>query len=348
MFTKLFLKLGGPLSLAIALTGAQVASAQDRAAFNDRAAQARDVIRSLSASNGANEDRARSTPRIVNGQFVIDSLDQGNWEFTASLQHPQANGHFCGGVLVAPTIDQNSSGRFVKVWKRGEDDIRMILTAAHCVTDRNGTLFSQAFFDRLSVDSGMTDIADTKVRQSVKEVFKHPGYDPATNAHDVAVILLNPPENGIPNGATPRSIAMPSVLDVNAYKTTTAGHSVLGWGRTETGFLSQFLQTVLVPYSDQADCAAQYATLGFSVHSSSFCAGFRSGGFDSCQGDSGGPLVYRPTISEASAVLAEPILSGIVSWGEGCGYPGFAGVYADVLQHKAWIESVVLANHDHF
>jgi trypsin len=59
-----------------------------------------------------------------------------------------------------------------------------------------------------------------------------------------------------------------------------------------------------------------------------FCAGVPAGGKDSCNGDSGGPLVANGT------------LSGIVSWGDDCGRPGFPGVYANVAVLKSWVTSV--------
>lgn len=329
---------------AIALFSAQTSLAEERRLLNQKLSDTRASIAALGVS-GLNSPR--SSPRIINGQSVDKELDEGNWEFTASLQSPSFGGHFCGGVLVSPKIDKNAAGnRFVKIWERGADDIRMLITAAHCITKRDGSLSDTS---NVTVMSGMIDIAGEKVRQKIVKAIPHPDYSSVTLAHDIAVVLLVKRSGDIPDGATPRSIPLPTILDVANYQQVTAGHSVLGWGRTEgNGALSQSLLTTLVPFSPQDVCNSRYASIASDVHSSSFCAGFSSGGFDSCQGDSGGPLVYRSTVSASSNILAAPILSGIVSWGEGCGLPGFPGIYSDVLKHIQWIEKVVTDNHTHF
>lgn len=48
------------------------------------------------------------------------------------------------------------------------------------------------------------------------------------------------------------------------------------------------------------------------------------------QGDSGGPLVNDLGVQVA-----------VVSWGIGCGSPGFAGVYADLAnaENRRWIKA---------
>ena len=51
-----------------------------------------------------------------------------------------------------------------------------------------------------------------------------------------------------------------------------------------------------------------------------------------CQGDSGGPFVCLNNENKA-------LLTGIVSFGSGCAYAGYYGVYARVTKILGWIES---------
>ena len=67
-------------------------------------------------------------------------------------------------------------------------------------------------------------------------------------------------------------------------------------------------------------------------------------GKDSCEGDSGGPLIADATQQAFFPEVAtkEPVLVGVVSWGDGCGelkedLSGFPGVYTRVANYKDWI-----------
>jgi len=50
---------------------------------------------------------------------------------------------------------------------------------------------------------------------------------------------------------------------------------------------------------------------------------------DSCYGDSGGPLI--------ADVNSELQLAGVVSWGIGCGHPGYPGVYTRMSTYMEWV-----------
>lgn len=62
-------------------------------------------------------------------------------------------------------------------------------------------------------------------------------------------------------------------------------------------------------------------------------AGSWSGEVDACAGDSGGPLIDAANGSSTAATLV-----GIVSWGVGCGRPGYPGVYTRLDTFYSWVE----------
>eukprot|EP00088_Acartia_fossae_P034467 TRINITY_DN35386_c0_g1_i2.p1 TRINITY_DN35386_c0_g1~~TRINITY_DN35386_c0_g1_i2.p1 ORF type:complete len:158 (-),score=18.01 TRINITY_DN35386_c0_g1_i2:56-529(-) len=104
-----------------------------------------------------------------------------------------------------------------------------------------------------------------------------------------------------------------------------------GWGVTEEDslFLASTLQKVDVPVVSDQKCFEIYAYL---MRDNMICAGEE--GKDSCSGDSGGPLVC-PSSS------GNKIVTGVTSWGQGCGRAGKPGVYTEVKYFNQWIQDTI-------
>ena len=97
----------------------------------------------------------------------------------------------------------------------------------------------------------------------------------------------------------------------------------LGGSKPET------LKYVRVLAITNAACNNDYSG---SITDSMICAGYPGvGGKDACQGDSGGPFICNDG--------GKAVLAGVVSWGYGCAYAAYPGVYARTIQPMSWIGS---------
>ena len=108
-----------------------------------------------------------------------------------------------------------------------------------------------------------------------------------------------------------------------------------GWGVTEEGgmFLASNLQKVSLPVVEDSLCYEYFQGL---MRDNMLCAGEE--GRDSCSGDSGGPLVCP------LGHLGSPVLTGVTSWGQGCGRPDKPGVYTEVAHFLDWIQQTMADN----
>ncbi|XP_004441396.1 PREDICTED: transmembrane protease serine 9 [Ceratotherium simum simum] len=193
---------------------------------------------------------------------------------------------------------------------------RWLLSAAHCF-DVYGDPKQWAAFLGTPFLSG----ADGQLER-VARIYKHPFYNLYTLDYDVALLELA--------GPVRRSrLVRPICLPEPAPRPPDGARCVItGWGSVrEGGSMARQLQKAAVRLLSEQTCRRFYPV---QISSRMLCAGFPQGGVDSCSGDAGGPLACR----EPSGRW---VLTGVTSWGYGCGRPHFPGVYTRVAAVRGWI-----------
>ncbi|XP_031440265.2 transmembrane protease serine 7 [Clupea harengus] len=195
-----------------------------------------------------------------------------------------------------------------------------LLSAAHC-------------FSRLSdprqwaAHMGMLTQGSAKHVADVRRIVVHKYYNARNFDYDIALLQLRkpwPPSLG--------SFIQPACLPATSQALSEHHRCwVTGWGyRSEQDkVLPTVLQKAEVGILSQSECKRRYGPVSPRM----LCAGVPSGEQDACRGDSGGPLVCR------SQVGGRWFLTGIVSWGAGCGRPNLPGVYTRVAKFTEWIHS---------
>jgi secreted trypsin-like serine protease len=162
-------------------------------------------------------------------------------------------------------------------------------------------------------------------RIQAKRIVVHEQY--AAGGPDVALVELE----RAPANPIPVQVAAPGEESLYA---PGAPATILGWGSTrDGGSSSDVLREAQVPILPDESCGGVYSGWDSAIM---VCAGYSQGGVDACQGDSGGPLLVRTPTGIWRQI-------GITSFGEGCGKPGFAGVYAEAAGAtiREWIRARV-------
>lgn len=157
--------------------------------------------------------------------------------------------------------------------------------------------------------------------ERVARIYRHPFYNIYTLDYDVALLELAGP---VRRSRLVRPICLPGPTR----PPEGARCVITGWGSLrEGGSMARQLQKAAVRVLSEQTCRRFYPV---QISSRMLCAGFPQGGVDSCSGDAGGPLACREPSGQW-------VLTGVTSWGYGCGRPHFPGVYTRVAAVLGWI-----------
>ena len=246
----------------------------------------------------------RKPSRIVGGEKAYP----GAWPWQTGLRRTPEDIIFCGGSLIN------------KEW---------VVTASHCVYD----MLKENSETVLIAVLGEFDKANKEEQEisiKTKKIIMHPQYDPQSLDYDIALIKLETPLKDF--SACVRPVCLPS-SDTKFDEQSKC--YVTGFGKTlQGGDLAVTLRMAKVPLVSKETCEVAYGEK--KITDRMICAGFPEGGIDACQGDSGGPL--------SCLYEGRWYLTGVVSWGVGCGQPNAYGVYAKVLELKEWVDNTMKEN----
>lgn len=150
--------------------------------------------------------------------------------------------------------------------------------------------------------------------KNVRHIFMHPQYSPYTAQNDIAVLKVSE----FTETTTLKPASLAEIPPREGDRCVLAG-----WGTKLENIPrpNPELYKADLVITNQRDCNVSYAG---AITESMFCAKGQSQ--DACHGDSGG------------ALICNNLVSGIVSFGNGCDRPEFPGVYTDVSYYSEFVD----------
>jgi len=244
--------------------------------------------------------------RVVGGEDAAP----GEWCWQVALIN-SLNQYLCGGALIGQS------------W---------VLTAAHCVT--NIVRAGDAIYVRVG-DHDLTQKFGSPGAQTLRvaTTYIHHNHNSQTLDNDIALLKLHG-DAELKEGVCLVCLPARGTSQATGKKCTVTGYGYMG----ETGPIPLRIREARVPIVNDNECVRKINTVTekiFILPASSFCAGGIKG-HDACQGDGGGPLVCEDSGYHE--------LTGLVSWGFGCGRKDVPGVYVKVSSFIGWINQIISVN----
>ncbi|KAK3103830.1 hypothetical protein FSP39_022242, partial [Pinctada imbricata] len=252
---------------------------------------------------GARPPGSARSIRIVGGR----ESKPNSWPWQVEIVTKQKK-HLCGGTLIAP---------------------RWVITAAHCLMKR--VLKGAKMLVRLGEHNKKVS-EGTENDIAIKKFHLHEKFDYSAVRNDIALIELKKPI-GVTN--ITGYACLPSRKQRRRKNILC---STIGWGRTNITNRrgSKVLREVEIPIVKRKKCKKAF---NFKITKFQICAGYRHGGKDACVGDSGGPLMC-PELN-SSTQTTKWYITGVTSYGEGCGQKNKFGIYVNVARYISWIKSKI-------
>ncbi|XP_068727007.1 transmembrane protease serine 11D-like [Montipora capricornis] len=204
-----------------------------------------------------------------------------------------------------------------------------IVTAAHCFdSDSIPTHWSA-----IVGETSLTVNGRLKRSLEISNIYIHPQYK--TNAptfefpsdYDIGMVLL---KQSLPS--TTKTFPICLLPNRASFLPGTSCY-ITGWGRLASdGPHPTKLYEAQVPIISREWCNMPEIYDGI-IHERALCAGSAKGGVGPCQFDSGGPLMCQED--------GLYYLTGIVSWGVGCGEPYKYCVYSDMSVLTDWVKDMI-------
>jgi trypsin len=245
----------------------------------------------------------QATSNIVGGSDASD----GSFPWLAFIVTSDSTGTYtCTGTVISSNL---------------------ILTAGHCACHTEaGSLFAPSSY---AVVTGSSDWTDKSTRHvsGVTQTFLAPGYSPATDDHDAAILELSTPTTApaIPLATSPASLYPGNVA------------AIAGWGLTDASDPGsapdqlQYASTVVqkpgycLLHNAQFDTTGQLCTVDAPYDDTSFC-----------YGDSGGPVIANELQGEPGT----PTEIGVIDESADCTTNG-PGYSARVDAIAPWAEGLI-------
>jgi secreted trypsin-like serine protease len=268
-------------------------------------------------------------PRNLRYEFSTDSYNNKTFRDKVIKGTPAPSGAFPWIVAIKR---QKFGGGWDLLCGGSLLDGEWILTAAHCeVTTNDQVIVGRR--DLLSSEGVVKEIADVIVPTGAE--IRGVKYDPETANYDIALLHLKEAAPG-PFAILSGDRSLESNSDVHMF--------LAGWGTTSyLGNPSDILLQAEVVTLGDPTCQSDYKPVR-ALSSSSFCAigvdrlngpptgsGPGSTVPDACNGDSGGPLAYIRPSDQVK------VLTGVVSWGVGCGNKAYPTVYTRTSSIVNWL-----------